>query len=97
MWIRHSRWHATRRILVPMTKRLRIPAVLAVTVVSAIAGVATLACGSDDGDPQPAPVDMAMCPEGTCIQDTFDPDAGVCPVPDTCATNFMCPPGCHVV
>ena len=83
-----------------MTKRLRISAVLAVTVVSAIAGVATLAasaCGSDDGEPQPPPVDMAMCPEGTCIQDTFDPDAGVCPVPDTCATNFMCPPGCHVV
>ena len=81
-----------------MTRRLRIPAVLAVTVVGAIAGVSSIGTSGCEGGSRPldAAQTDANCFEGVCVADP-NHDAGVCEHPGACASNFMCPPGCLVV
>jgi hypothetical protein len=71
-----------------MTTPLRIPAVLAFTVVGAAAVASTASCG-DDNKPK---LDAATCVY--CVYQTVD--NGNCPFP-TCAIGEhqdMCPPGC---
>lgn len=71
-----------------MTRPLRIPAVLAFTVLGAAAAASTGSCG----DSKPAPADAATC--RYCVYQTVD--NGNCPFP-TCATgddHDMCPAGC---
>jgi hypothetical protein len=68
---------------------LRIPAVLAFTVVGAAAAASAVSCG--DGKPQ---IDASTC-EVLCIAQTGGSGSN-CP-PPTCATgddHDMCPPGC---
>lgn len=65
---------------------LRIPAVLAFTVVGVAAGMSASSCGSDP------PTADAAC--RYCVYETVD--NGNCPFP-TCATGRQqdqCPPGC---
>lgn len=67
---------------------LRLPAVLAFTVVGAAAGAIAASCGG--GAPAP---DAASCPV-VCVPQDAGPSA--CP-PTTCATGAnhdMCPAGC---
>lgn len=82
-----------------MSRRLRIPAVLAVTIVGAVAGISTLSTGGCEGGSRPvdAAIDGPRCFEGVCVDDPNPNDAGECPNPNSCANNFMCPPGCLVV
>lgn len=69
-----------------MTRPLRIPAVLAFTVLGAAASLGS--CGDEESR-----LDAAMC-ERYCIYQGSD--NGACP-PPTCATGSnhdQCPPGC---
>lgn len=86
-----------------MKRPLRIPAVIAFTVVAgtaALGGVASLAAGCGHGE---SPTDGQLSdgtpfPDGGCALFCIpDPtsDAGVCPDPPPCADdNGMCPAGC---
>jgi len=71
------------------TKPLRIPAVLAFTVLGAAAVASTGSCGEDKPKPK---VDAATCVH--CVYQSAD--NGNCPFP-TCATGSnhdVCPEGC---
>jgi len=79
-----------------MTRRLRIPAILAVTVLGTGAGLAAVLSASACDDDSPPPPDAAGCFEGVCVQDP-SPDAGTCPDPGSCASFGACLPGCVIV
>jgi hypothetical protein len=73
-----------------MPRPLRIPAVLAFTVLGAGAAASAGSCGSNS----PPTVDAGSC--RICVYETSD--NGNCPFP-TCATGSnhdVCPPGCIV-
>jgi hypothetical protein len=77
-----------------MSRRLRIPTVLAVVVVGTVA----TACesGRAPADAQPVADTPDPCVSGAhCVQDP-NSDAGVCPTIGTCADFGTCPPGCLV-